>query len=616
MESPATITSWNIWTDKELAPALPEAISQAAVQTPEIIPGVQQESTNREQATGGIGHIATQQIVSAENTGMPAAALDPEQSSSAASRPANLEDVITGEIAARPKTLADMPPQGAAAVRPELRIAPDPESRRINANDNTITLQAIRAEREKQGAVYGFTERYDYKGKHSQEKSTSVRNRRVALLAAATVTTAVLGGSMHTASNPSQDSKVEMLGNGNAAKDGIRMNTVTVTTGGEPILGVSPRQEKIINSIQDLDKAQRDALKRFTVGVHKVTKDLDGVNPNVMLAQAVHESNFGSTGSARVDKNLFGMKGSYEGKSGTWMTWEEYGGVVKRIRAKFKKYPDEAASMKDYIDQAHRLKRYYGDAVAAPTGKSYREDSDYLDHILDHDQPNEAAYATDSRYKGEILKTIKRLHIRELTKIDKTPIQQVEVAANSESTLPKVSKLTSIKEKIKAYALPKYYKIGSPGATEPTQAYKKAIEAVRGRDDEYIGDYDGIDCGVFVTRVMRDSGADPSYNDKGGNTYVQKQYLETHDDVKPTPGEQVLYHQVKNSEKLQPGDIAIKSDGPGTVGHTFFYVGNSLDTKNKDFKGVLASASFRNRAPMASNDYERSAYDWFRLIEK
>jgi flagellum-specific peptidoglycan hydrolase FlgJ len=615
MESPAlTTTSWNVWTDKELAPALPEAVLQAATQTPEIIPGVQPENIDRQQAMGSVGHIATQQTVSAEIAGTLAVA--PEQSISKPNRPANLEDVITGEIAARPKTLEDMLPRGTAVVPPESRMKPDPESQRVNANDSTMTLQAISTEREKQGTIYGYTERYSYRGKHSQENATSVRKRRVALLAVATVTTAVLGGSMHTSVNgPGQGSKVEVLGNssdGDAAKDG-RMNTLTVTTGGEPIMGVSSRQEKIINSIPDLDKAKRDALKRFTIGVHKVTKDLDGVNPNVMLAQAVHESNFGSTGSARVDKNLFGMKGSYKGNSGTWMTWEEYGGVAKHIRAKFKKYPDEAASMEDYIDQAHRLKQHYGDAVAAPKGKSFREDGDYLDHILDHDQPNEAAYATDSKYKGKILKTIKLLHIRELTKIDKTPVRQVGVTTDSGATL---SKLASIKQKIKEYALPKYHKAGSPGATEPTTAYKAAIAAAEKRDDEYIGDYNGVDCGVFVTRVMRDSGADPNYNDKGGNTYVQKQYLETHDDVKPAPGEQVLYHQVRDGEKLRPGDIAIESNGPGTVGHTFFYVGNSLDTKNRDFKGVLASASLRSRAPMASNDYRRSAYDWFRLIEK
>lgn len=155
-------------------------------------------------------------------------------------------------------------------------------------------------------------------------------------------------------------------------------------------------------------------------------------------------------------------------------------------------------------------------------------------------------------------------------------------------------------ETIKKYAWPDYRDFGSPGAMELTPAYAAAIKAAQGRG-EYVGGYDrpGVDCGGFVTRAMRDSGADPEYNNKNGPTGTQKAYLES------SP----KYRKVAPSEPLMPGDIAIK------VGHTYFYVG-----KLDGFNGDSASASVQSsagsgdgRAPMAGPNDTRSDYDWYRL---
>lgn len=78
----------------------------------------------------------------------------------------------------------------------------------------------------------------------------------------------------------------------------------------------------------------------------------------------------------------------------------------------------------------------------------------------------------------------------------------------------------------------------------------------------------GVDCGGFVTRVMRDSGVDPEYNSAQGNTTAQAAYLagsSKYMEVKP----EVI-------TDLEPGDIAVRAVGwGGGIGHTYIYAGEN-----------------------------------------
>jgi|GEM_PF-2734607 len=210
------------------------------------------------------------------------------------------------------------------------------------------------------------------------------------------------------------------------------------------------------------------------------------------------------------------------------------------------------------------------------------------------------------------------LPIRPALKPGETP-----AAAPAEKPAPpKTSKLTRMKQKIAEYAWPNYRRGGTRAALDTKTAYQKAVDAAEKRGE--YSSADGIDCGVFVTRVMRDSGADPNYNDQEGNTLAQKKYLAEHSDVGHKKGDPILYHRVGSDEKLQPGDIAVQNGyvNGRHVHHTFFYVGNAIDGLMKkkgkpvDFQGNVASASLDVRAPMASSMMPRYEFQWYRLIAK
>lgn len=156
------------------------------------------------------------------------------------------------------------------------------------------------------------------------------------------------------------------------------------------------------------------------------------------------------------------------------------------------------------------------------------------------------------------------------------------------------------------YAWPDYHE---PAYCQEKASYKQAIEAASGRG-EYVGGtctingtWLGVDCGAFVTRVMRDSGADPNYNANNGNTVAQQAYMDAH------PEKYQKLSNINGTAELQPGDIAINDV------HTYMYVGSQ-----PGFNGNSASASFSDtglswRAPMASNAYGFGGeFTWYRLI--
>lgn len=133
-------------------------------------------------------------------------------------------------------------------------------------------------------------------------------------------------------------------------------------------------------------------------------------------------------------------------------------------------------------------------------------------------------------------------------------------------------------------------RITSPNKPEYHQAVMAAME--RG---EYIGPRDnpGVDCGAFVTRVMRDSGADPTYNEKNGNTWDQLQYVinsPKYTEVKPT-----------NTGDLRPGDVAIRATPDGTGGrgnHTFIFVG--IDSNGESY---FSNGSLVAEASIGDSEY-------------
>ncbi|HZM64405.1 MAG TPA: hypothetical protein VFB59_04700 [Candidatus Saccharimonadales bacterium] len=186
--------------------------------------------------------------------------------------------------------------------------------------------------------------------------------------------------------------------------------------------------------------------------------------------------------------------------------------------------------------------------------------------------------------------------------------------------------VSSVLAKIEEYAWPDYCKRNSsscPGydkpitkrapaeGNSPSTRYAAAVERTR-KAGGYTGwgcYGGGVDCGAFVTIVMRDSGADPNYNSgPTGNTTQQLAYL------RRSSGAGGKYTKLNPATKndLKGGDIAIRETGQfgGRAGHTFFYVGGEL---GDDFHGESASASACERAGMASPTDDIDMYEWYRM---
>ncbi len=152
-------------------------------------------------------------------------------------------------------------------------------------------------------------------------------------------------------------------------------------------------------------------------------------------------------------------------------------------------------------------------------------------------------------------------------------------------------------ETLKAYAWLTYK--GNTLDMQP--AYVDAVAKARA-EGLYVGDGQGawgVDCGVFVTLLVRDSGFDPgyNYNGRGGNT--TQQYKWTSENWETLGDASTI-----DPARLQPGDVANNEST-----HTFIYVGDV-----PGFEAKIASSSWGERAPMADplQSPTQSGYTWFR----
>lgn len=156
---------------------------------------------------------------------------------------------------------------------------------------------------------------------------------------------------------------------------------------------------------------------------------------------------------------------------------------------------------------------------------------------------------------------------------------------------------------IKKYAWPNY----RPGNMERKPEYIDAVERhkVDKTDSDgnvilkgYVGNHchgGGIDCGGFVTILMRDT-IDKNYNtNPTGNTVSQRAYLERE-------WQKIGTGSTINTSDLRPGDVAM------LPGHTFTYAGEM-----EGFQGVTAGASECDYAPMASQEsVTNPTITWYR----
>ncbi|MDF0480339.1 NlpC/P60 family protein [Vagococcus sp. PNs007] len=160
-----------------------------------------------------------------------------------------------------------------------------------------------------------------------------------------------------------------------------------------------------------------------------------GIYASVMIAQAALESGFGNSALASAPNyNLFGIKGSYEGKSVSFATLEDNGsGSMYQINAGFRKYPSYKESLEDY---AKLLKN----GIAGNSGfykGTWKKNAPTFKHATKF---LTGKYATDTSYDKKLNGLIKAY---DLTEYDNYK-ERIYIANNSE-TLVDISKKMKIK---------------------------------------------------------------------------------------------------------------------------------------------------------------------------
>ncbi|QJX62970.1 hypothetical protein HLK66_16135 [Niallia circulans] len=170
-------------------------------------------------------------------------------------------------------------------------------------------------------------------------------------------------------------------------------------------------------------------LKEIKSGALELWKKF-GILPSVAAGQAALESAWGESGLATKYKNLFGIKGSYQGNSAMMDTWEVYGGERYEIKDNFRAYPNWSTSILDYgvfLTVNQRYKKAIG-------LKNYKDQIKAI---------HNAGYATDPQYADKVISIIEKYGLsawdKEVLEPKKEAVKQTpsKVAATTSSTVVK-----------------------------------------------------------------------------------------------------------------------------------------------------------------------------------
>lgn len=144
-----------------------------------------------------------------------------------------------------------------------------------------------------------------------------------------------------------------------------------------------------------------DFISSISKACQEVYKNGGNLLPSVSIAQAILESGWGKSKLAIEGKNLFGIKGAYEGKWITLNTREYINNKWITVQANFRKYPSFYESILDH-DNLISNTRY----------KKVKVSDDYKEQCI---QLQNCGYATDPNYANLLIQLIKE---NNLTKYD------------------------------------------------------------------------------------------------------------------------------------------------------------------------------------------------------
>ncbi|MCB1737468.1 MAG: flagellar assembly peptidoglycan hydrolase FlgJ [Gammaproteobacteria bacterium] len=151
-----------------------------------------------------------------------------------------------------------------------------------------------------------------------------------------------------------------------------------------------------------------------------------GVQPEVLLAQAAHETGWGRHVPQRPDGessyNLFGIKAgrSWQGERVSKDTFEVVNGVPEVQRAQFRAYDSFEASLEDYAELIGGRDRYASAVrdAASPEG--------YLNGL------QQGGYATDPAYAERVLAVLNSARFQQALPPQNTPVQNLTSVSGME----------------------------------------------------------------------------------------------------------------------------------------------------------------------------------------
>lgn len=132
--------------------------------------------------------------------------------------------------------------------------------------------------------------------------------------------------------------------------------------------------------------AQKKFIKKMAAPAVRVYRQNGQVLPSIVIAQAILESSWGTSDLFLQANNPFGVKGSYQGQSKSFLTSEYVNGKKIQVRANFRDYPSLTAAI---LDHDALLKQSY----FKQTVTDYKTAAKLL-------QTN--GYATDPKYAAKL----------------------------------------------------------------------------------------------------------------------------------------------------------------------------------------------------------------------
>ncbi|WP_144459456.1 phage tail spike protein [Bacillus pumilus] len=159
--------------------------------------------------------------------------------------------------------------------------------------------------------------------------------------------------------------------------------------------------------------AAADFIKKLAPGAQKVYKKYN-VLASLVIAQGCLESGFGASDLSKQAYNLFGVKGTYNGKYVLmWTKEQDKHGNESRVQARFRKYPSYAESLADLGSLYTRLSRY----------KDVVGEKDYLKATA---AVAKGGYATDINYATKLNSIIFTYKLTQYDNLDDLPEEPSE----------------------------------------------------------------------------------------------------------------------------------------------------------------------------------------------